>query len=358
MTLPRFALAILLTLASAVPALAGEIRLNRSARVDAKGSITIADVCALEGEDAKATGSVVLVPDIAQLAARQKWPEIALDDIRRALDAAGHATSRVNLSGSRCVLRIAREPAPAQEATEPEPRKHEAVRIEGEGFGSTVRQRVAMTIAQGLGEPINDLKFLFDTEHADLLARSAGEARIVVDPVSTSGARHLVRVRLISGVELLADERITVEVLARRMVLVAQRDIRRSDELGASDFQPEERWLDPAIDRLVAPNSGVQGWSAARVIREGDLLTEDDIEPPLLVHRRERVRVLCLSGGIGLEFWARSRDDGKLGEMISLRREGSREDITARVTGRLSAVMDLDSGTRSSGGTAVAGANP
>ena len=83
------------------------------------------------------------------------------------------------------------------------------------------------------------------------------------------------------------------------------------------------------------------------------MLTAHDAEPALLVKRRERVRLLCLAGGIGVEVWARAQGDARLGETVMLQREGSRELVSATVTGKRTAMMDLDLG--GAGGTRVAG---
>lgn len=350
----RIVTLIILAAVLAGAAHADTLKLRASARVEGAGALTIADVCNLDGADALAVGDVVLVEDLGALLEREKWPEFTVADIRRAIEKAGRSASRVELSGSRCLIRAVRAHVPVEKkVVEPKRVVHEAVGVgAADGAVISVKSRVAGVIASGLGAAMADLRFRFQDKDRELLAMTAEDGRLIVNPVSTSGSRQMVRVRVMRGGQVVVDKKIRVEVVVRRDVVVVTRDIRRGEMIDRSALLAEERWVDPSISRLIPFMEQAAGWVAARSVREGDLLTEDDAEPPLMVQRRERVRVLCLSGGIGVEVWARAEEDGRMGEFVRLKREGSRDVVTARVTGRRTAVMDLDAGR--AGGTAVA----
>ncbi|MGW8257362.1 MAG: flagellar basal body P-ring formation chaperone FlgA [Thermoguttaceae bacterium] len=75
------------------------------------------------------------------------------------------------------------------------------------------------------------------------------------------------------------------------------------------------------------------GKQTTRAIVEGKIFTSDDVQSPLLIHRGDITTVYARCAGIKVHATARAREDGALGDIVTLETIHDRKTYQARVCG-------------------------
>lgn len=340
-------------MAGACPACADEVRLRPSVTASSDQALTIGELAVLDGPHAEALAGIVVFEGATALDRTRGWTEVGIGEVRRALRNADASLGRVALSGGRCVIRLSDVGVRPQRKGEPATAR--APEVVEAGEFATVRSEIARAMAHALGVGPLDVRLLFDDREESFLAMGEDSGRIVVDPIGAVGSeRVLVRARLVADERIVAEQSLSVMVEVRRPVVMLLHDVARGQVLMASDLVCEAQWVRPTGFQTFSSVEEAAGTAARKRISGGSILRSEDIELPVLVKRGELVTVVCLSNGVAIQTLARSRADGRLGELIELRRDGSSESFTARVDGRGRVVIDLDT-QRSRGGAPIAG---
>jgi flagella basal body P-ring formation protein FlgA len=120
-----------------------------------------------------------------------------------------------------------------------------------------------------------------------------------------------------------------VRTFAESLVLL--RELRRGESLAAEDF--ERRRVEtttlsasPARDPAL-----VLGREARRPMREGEVISPRDFDPPLLVRRGDAVTLLFVRGALRASARGVARADGRLGEPVPVENPATRKVVTGRV---------------------------
>ena len=131
---------------------------------------------------------------------------------------------------------------------------------------------------------------------------------------------------------------VPVEIRVYRPVLVATRELRRGEAIGAGDVALEERNALASVGSppLTQP-ADVDGLSARRTIAPGTVLNASLVEPPVLVRRGDRLGVSARTGGITVQTSGEALGTARLGERVRVRNLQSGRVIDAVVTGSGSA---------------------
>lgn len=342
-----------LLLVGACPACADEVRLRPSVTASGDQRLTLGEVAVLDGPHAEALAGITIFEGASALDRSRGWAEVGIGEVRHALRQANTSLGRVALSGGRCVIRLSDVGARPQRTDEPmATRAPEVVEV---GDFATVRSEIARAMAHSLGVGPLDVRLLFDDRDEPFLGFGEDSGRIVVDPIGAVGSeRVLVRARLVADERIVAERSLSVMVEVRRPVVMLLHDVARGQVLMASDLVCEAQWVRPTGFQTFSSVDEAAGTAARKRISGGSILRSEDVELPVLVKRGELVTVVCLSNGVAIQTLARSRADGRLGELVELRRDGSSESFTARVDGRGRVVIDLDT-QRSRGGAPIAG---
>ncbi len=132
------------------------------------------------------------------------------------------------------------------------------------------------------------------------------------------------RVETYMGDRLTGSRSIAVETLVRRVGCVSAAAIERDRVLVESDLAPDERWLSPALDVPLLMDK-VVGQSAKRRIDAGRPVTAADLRAAMSIQRGDTVTVHTLSGGMNIHSMARAMNAAREGEMVELRRDGSKK---------------------------------
>lgn len=326
-------------LAFSAPARAdlGVITLNPTARVAPGDPALLSDVATLSGEPALAlSGTVIRLPGEGATGFT-----ITTDDLRAALTARRANWGRLTLRGSTCQVRIGDRPR--QRQADVGPGESAPVTIDLTG-AQTVRTRMAQLVGRMFNVENNNLRLLFDERDEAILSRPISEhARVEIQPASTASSSRMAFVVWVYEGDSLEPTSATVrvDVLLRRPVVTATREIRRGEAIAAGDIVEAVQWIAPDGSASVAGSQQAVGMRAKRKIAAGSMIRADSLEPPIACQRGDLVKVHCISGGIVVKAWARAMGKALEGEFVELKMTGSEKTFRARMTGHGAAVMDL-----------------
>ena len=168
------------------------------------------------------------------------------------------------------------------------------------------------------------------------LAELRGD-RYVVERVISEGPLQQGEVRLlISPAEggSIRDTEVTVQLLEKRLAVVAKAPMQRGDLITASRVElqhvPQDSLVPGSFDDL----EQVLGLEASRAIRPGDLLTKKNSMGQVLVQRGQTVEVYSGGGGVSVMIQAIARGEGRAGDLILVEAFDRSEKFQARVVGR------------------------
>jgi flagella basal body P-ring formation protein FlgA len=77
----------------------------------------------------------------------------------------------------------------------------------------------------------------------------------------------------------------------------------------------------------------VVGKQTSKTIIEGKAITPDAVKAPLMVRRGDVVTVYARTAGIRIHTTARAKDDGALGDLVSVESMTDRKQYTVRISG-------------------------
>jgi flagellar basal body P-ring formation protein FlgA len=116
-------------------------------------------------------------------------------------------------------------------------------------------------------------------------------------------------------------------------VLVAARRLGRHSVLGPDDVR-QMRMETTFLQRApMSSGDSLSGLRTKRIVTAGSLLYEDMLEPQPLVFVGDDVSITVSSGAVRLSTRAVAEEDGWKGDVITVRREGNRAAVKARVEG-------------------------
>lgn len=318
----------------ATGALADSVRLRSTVVLDANQPVVLSDIAALEGDEALAAASAVIAASASELVStRDGVARVTIDRVRRVMRDSGVMVARIGISGNECIVRLRGVAQPMVEETKeeekPAPRTFQTVNETGL---STVRTRVVEAIARTYGTDREGVRVLFDPRDEELLAIEEGGQSVIVRPVTTSSSsRPVVDVRVIAGERTVASGMVSAEVEVLRRVVVAVGDIARHCDTLEALVRTDDRWMAPSGAALVESTGAVVGQRASRRIRAGEVLRATDLEGVLAVLRGEVVSVVCIRNGVSVQTRARAQGDGRIGERVECRIEGSRKSFVGTV---------------------------
>jgi flagella basal body P-ring formation protein FlgA len=132
-----------------------------------------------------------------------------------------------------------------------------------------------------------------------------------------------------------ADKPVAVraEITLPPAVVVASRSLPRGSLIHAEDVRLQPGIAVQGSARVFQSLDEVIGKEVVRSIADGQILDDQWVRRPLLVHKGEIVTVYARSSGIQIRTTARSRDEGSRGELVTVETLADRKAFFARVTG-------------------------
>lgn len=312
------------------------VTLRHHARVPPGEPVLLGALALVEGPDAAAISAVVISENVSELLGGRNWHEFKTEAIRESLDAADQdaAWGLVRVRGSGChlgeVLRD-RTPKPRSEGN-PEDAS------DALPSGARVRDAILRKLARVLSVDPQDLRVTFrETDDATLNRLIMGRSVTVV-PLGMSQSMP-VRVRVYERNGSLSESTVRASIEIRRRIVRLNRPVARGQVVLPEDLVEDVAWVAPDVAPTTA--SFATGSLARRKLDAGTVLTDRDLERPILIGRGELVRVHCISGSLVVESEARALEDGREGETIELEPTlgGGRFRATVRGRGRAAVLV-------------------
>ena len=162
--------------------------------------------------------------------------------------------------------------------------------------------------------------------------------------------------QMLLGVVIYKDERVVLnrsfrfEVLIQRPVRVTTQQIRRSSVISHENSKIEQRWLSVA-EQIADPDRAI-GMITISTIDSGRMILTTNLEAPILVERGQLVNARSLAGSVSVSMLARSKQNGRLGDIIELESKDRTQQFHARVAGPRQVVILQPDQQSSKSGTA------
>jgi flagella basal body P-ring formation protein FlgA len=161
----------------------------------------------------------------------------------------------------------------------------------------------------------------------------AGDARL-------RGAVHLpVAVTGGSGVRRVVTMLAVVRTFA--LLPVASRRLERHAEIGAGAWDLRRIETTTLSEGVVRSGESLAGRRTARLVEAGSPFFEHVLEDVPVVRRGETVTLVVRRGGVRLSTPAVAREDGTAGTLITVRRQGVRAPVRARVVDARTVAVDV-----------------
>jgi len=300
--------------------------------------ILLSQVAELDGEYASQFANVV----VGTLPEGEAQVELATASILSAMQAQGASLGRIDLRGfGRCTVhRTFAHQSRADVSDNDPPVMNVEARVHGEAVTlntpMTVRALIERQIAERLGLGLHEMQITFNDRDRVLLNQSAVAGRFDVEPVvePALGAVSF-RVYAYRGTQRVDNgQMVTGRVQQRVLAVIAGSAIQRDTPINRRQVRLTEVLIDRADQVYLSDPSVVTGLVASRNIEPGELITSDQIQMPIAVHRRQRVTVELRSGGIRISFNGMAHADGAIGDTVEVENLQTGERITATVIAR------------------------
>lgn len=277
------------------------VTLRPSASVAPGRPVTLGDVAEVNGPQADALRSVVVVPADSFERAR-----LDVGQVRAVLGrSAGINVGRVALSGGTVDLKRG-SPVETIAAQRPVPPSLP---------GLTVRDQLPRAVAEALGVREADVQLRLNESDGALL-QTPLSGRICTAVAAGVGDKMPIHVRVYEGDRLIVAQTTRVGVTVRRDVLVPLHPIERGTSIESSMISREERWL-PVNDRTASAGQSL-GAAAKVALEAGTPIASRQVERAAIVQRGDLVSVDCVSGGVVVRATMRAVEDGREGDVIRL----------------------------------------
>lgn len=183
------------------------------------------------------------------------------------------------------------------------------------------------------------IRFLSGVKGIELPPDGA-ELRFSSNPTIVGRNRILVPIEVVHAGKILRCFWVTAEVSVRAATLVASRNIAVNKVIAPDDFvQTVTEIRDLRAAYVVRPEE-ILGKASRRNFSAGDPLTREAFSDPFLVRHGETVQLRLERNGIVLTTLARAEQDGKLGQVISVRNLDFSAILKAQVTGRAAVKLE------------------
>lgn len=154
-----------------------------------------------------------------------------------------------------------------------------------------------------------------------------------------------VSVRIDTGGRLIRVVPVTVQVAVRGPVLVATRDLPYHTALGSGEAVVQTREITSAWGTPLGGERQRAGMWTTQFVPAGTVLTDRMVAPAPAVQRGDLVTVEVARGPLRVSATGRAREDGVVGQTITVEIDGTRAVVQGRVTGPGAVEIDLPEST-------------
>ena len=164
----------------------------------------------------------------------------------------------------------------------------------------------------------------------------SGKRHYEIYPLSTGSmiGKVFLSVNLIMDGNIRETIPVTLNVRLFKEVLIAKKNIGRGNNIRISDFDMRKREVTRFKKGVVEDFDDVHDMVPKRTIRTQQILTMDMFEYPELIRRGEIVKIILQSGSMTVTAKGIALNGGKKGEIVRVRNIDSKRIITAVVSGK------------------------
>ena len=321
----------------------------RAARVEMRG-------------DAVVNGADVRLKDIAQWgeaddAAMREAGELVIKrfkgegdsetidvrDVKQTLSDAGVNLGLISFSGS-MACRVRREGGGAVEVEhDPLPIAPSDARILEENAAEpvkavpaasrTLRELLIQELSAHLGMPVEQLQVRFEAKDEKVTSLLEGRNQFQITPQKVRRLGNVSWDVTVTTGSTKKKHVLSTHVQAWQTQLVSARPLSVKQVIQSDDVVEKRVLVDYVSEEAALSRAQVVGQQAGREIPIGTVITPRVIHSVQLVRVGQLVTVMVENGRVQVKWVAEARENGNFGQMIRVRKPGTREEFTVVVTG-------------------------
>jgi flagellar basal body P-ring formation protein FlgA len=157
--------------------------------------------------------------------------------------------------------------------------------------------------------------------------------RVVIRSEGTLPARGnmTIPVEIVRGTVMVKKMTVSIKVRTFGTVLVAGRQLDRHEVLKRSDVTSRYLETTALAEGSITSAEEIVGKRTTKIIASGDVINGRWLERPPDIHRQDRVTLVAKGSSVLLSSVAVALEDGRIGESIRVRRNGSGGSVAAKV---------------------------
>lgn len=167
-----------------------------------------------------------------------------------------------------------------------------------------------------------------------------GTLKVLDAPHQDFKGNVVIVVGLCAEDKILRKYPVSVKVRTFAPVLVARRNIDKFQPLNAAYFTLEEKETTRLKQPPVTTLNDIANMQAARLLKNGSILTIDKIEPIPAVHKGDIVTITIEGEYFLITAQGRARKSGGIGEVIPVVNLSSLKEISARIVDSQTVIID------------------
>jgi flagella basal body P-ring formation protein FlgA len=309
---------------------AAEIQLRAECRSDG-GLILLGDLADLYSQDAaeiKKLSAIDIVP--APPGGERRY--LRTREIQDILAARGVNLRQLRFSGASQVTIIGTLEQPPPRQQQQQPGRKPAPVVSPRQATDAVRKAILLYLQQQSASKL-DWEIKFDLTPEQIQALSPALENLVVSGGNEpwTGPQQFTMSVSADG----NDQQVPIraEITLPPALVVASRSLPRGSLIHAEDVRLQLGVATQGSAHVFQSLEEVIGKEVVRGIVEGQILDDQWVRRPLLVHKGEIVTVYARASGIQIRTTAKARDEGSRGEVVTVETLGDRKTFFARVTG-------------------------
>jgi flagellar basal body P-ring formation protein FlgA len=162
---------------------------------------------------------------------------------------------------------------------------------------------------------------------------SASNWKVEITRISAQSIlpRMTVNFRIVCDKAAIGEYQIQLNCSIMREVLVSMRRYNRAESVSSDDFQIQTRDILDLSGVPTRTTDSLDGMQTRGPISEGQVLCTRDIEEKPLIRRGQVVEAIAIEGKMRIAVKATAMEDGREGDLISVRNTSSNKDIQAKI---------------------------
>ena len=207
------------------------------------------------------------------------------------------------------------------------------------GSYHTLRELLAEEVAERFSLDPETVSMRFGPDQEKLVSLSEPACRFSVMPRRQSNIGEVTWDVLITSPDGEKKVAITGSVKVQRTQLVTAKALAFRQLIREDDIKETRILVDRLSDDLPMTKDQVVGCEAARDLGPGVVLNNRLIQATLMVRTGQLINITVDRKGVVLKWVAEARENGTFGQIIRIRRPGTREEFQARVSGEEQATL-------------------